>query len=773
MNPSGPIYGLLLCLFLWLCPCLLRAEVVVDLREVSSTSSIDLQHDWVYVSMRLLSPEAALHTPGERVNLPHLWPAGAVEKPGFGYATYATRLLLPPGSSGWGLTVPDAYSSYFLFANGKLIAANGRPDSIKENYTPLWFTSTVPLPVADTIDLVWQVANFDHSKGGLYRAPTLGKYADLQLIQKHNNALDLIMSGSMLMGGLFFLGLFIFGRYDKAMLFFALFCLVYSYRPMGSRWYAVQQLIPNFDWHVALRLEYFTLYTAIGLFTAYTLFLYPRDVWRWLAYFFIGFNGLLALGVLVLPPYYYTQTLVPFLVTGLIMIVYSAFVYAKAWYHGRVGSAFAFISTLVIMAVLAVVNLEYFDVIIPTGPALFTGYALFLFLQSLVLAFRFADALNKARKEAMLGLQAKTDFLSTMSHEIRTPLNGVIGMTHLLLQSKPDASQQEQLEVMLHSSHNLLSIVNDILDYSKIEAGKVQMLPETVQLEQLCGRTISGLKPLADEKGLALHFILAPDTPAFVVLDPTRLTQILMNLLHNAIKFTQNGQVQLEVHTVKGEGSQILLQFSVRDTGIGIASDKLERIFERFTQADSSTSRMFGGTGLGLAIARRLTELQGGKLQVESEPGKGTHFWFVLPVEVAEVSPNTLATDESGHPGWANLRKVLLVDDHALNRKVARAFLERWELRVEEAGNGAEALEVLAASQDFDLILMDLHMPVMDGYEASRRIRASGNQIPILALTASLPKEVEHLAFQVGVNSVVVKPFHPNDLYQQVKRLLS
>ena len=390
----------------------------------------------------------------------------------------------------------------------------------------------------------------------------------------------------------------------------------------------------------------------------------------------------------------------------------------------------------------------------------------------MVLAFRFADALNKARKEAMLGLQAKTDFLSTMSHEIRTPLNGVIGMTHLLLQSKPEASQQEQLEVMLHSSHNLLSIVNDILDYSKIEAGKVQIEKDVVPLRQLCERIVSGLRPLAVEKGLDLILEMPAEVPAFVEVDPTRLTQILMNLLHNAIKFTSKGEVRLQVDMT--DASPVtLFRFAVRDTGMGIEADKLERIFERFTQADSSTSRKFGGTGLGLAIARRLTELQGGKLQVESEPGKGTHFWFALPLDIAKVPADVVPTDESGHPGWSYKHKVLLVDDHALNRKVARAFLERWELQVLEATQGADALDVFGKNSDISLILMDLHMPILDGYEATRQIRASGSNVPILALTASLPKEVEHQAFQAGVNAVVVKPFHPNDLYQQVKRLLS
>lgn len=748
----------------------------IDLRQTGTDHVVELKGPWLFEWQALRPPVAGSLLRGETLHLPHLWKEhNYLDGSGrpFGYATYATRLVLPQGSKDWGLTIPDAYSSYRLYANGQLIASNGTPDTSKSTYTPKWFTSTVALPAADTIDLVMHVANFDHSKGGLYRAPSWGKYAALAQTQKHNNALDLVMSGAMLMGGLFFLGLFWFQRQDKAMLLFALFCVVYSYRPMGSRWYAIQQALPGLDWHLALRLEYFTLYTAIGLFTAYTLFLYPRDVYRWLVYFFMGFNGLLAVGVLVLPPFYYTQTLVPFLIAGLVMIVYSSFVYARAWYLGRVGSAFAFWSTIVIMAVLAGVNLEYFDVVLPTGPALFVGYALFLFLQSLVLAFRFADVLHRARKEAMLGLQAKTDFLSTMSHEIRTPLNAVIGMTHLLLRSEPRPSQKEQLEVMLSSSHNLLTIVNDILDYNKIEAGKIEIEKVPVSLSKLCHTILASLRPLADDKGLELRSDIPAELPAFVMADPTRLTQILTNLVHNALKFTAEGAVVLKIGLRAQQENQIELCFEVQDTGIGIPPDKLQRIFERFTQADSSTSRQYGGTGLGLAIARKLVEMQGGNLEVKSEVGIGTTFGFSLNFEITSLQMAQEENPEEGIFGAPGKFGVLLVDDNSMNRRVARAFLERWGLRVEEATNGLEAIEKLdlLASQ-IDLLLMDLHMPVMDGYLATEKLRAKGIRIPILALTASLPKEVEHQAYKAGVDGVVVKPFHPNDLYQQLHRHL-
>lgn len=753
----------------------LYASVVLNVRHLKPGETTELTAPWQFYWQRFMPVDTVGVEFGEKVNMPHLWSAhGWVDGQGrpFGYATYTAQLLLPPGSAGWGLTVPDAYSSYRLYANGQLIAANGRPDSSKAAYEPRWFTSTVRLPQADTVYLVMHVANFDHSKGGVYRAPSLGPYEVLSQIQKHNNALDLIMSGAMLMGGLFFLGLFWFQRQDKAMLLFALFCLVYSYRPMGSRWYAVQQMLPWLDWHTALRLEYFTLYTAIGLFTAYTRFLYPRDVHRWLVHFFMAFNGLLALGVLFLSPYYYTQTLVPFLVVGLIMIVYSSVVYARAWYLGRVGSAFAFWSTIVIMAVLAGVNLEYFDLVLPTGPALFVGYTLFLFLQSLVLAFRFAEVLNKARKEAMLGLQAKTDFLSTMSHEIRTPLNAVIGMTHLLLRSEPRESQKEQLEVMLSSSHNLLTIVNDILDYSKIEAGKIEIERVPVSLSKLCNTILASLRPLASDKGLTLRFDASVDLPAFVMADPTRLTQVITNLVHNALKFTAEGEVCLKIVLLKRANEVVLLRFEVCDTGIGIAADKLQRIFERFTQADSSTSRQYGGTGLGLAIARNLVALQGGELTVESSLGEGTTFAFELQFPVSSLAVAREENPEEGIFGATGRYAVLLVDDNGMNRRVARAFLERWGLKVEEAENGLEALEKLQPGHAFDLVLMDLHMPELDGYEATRRLRAQGERLPVLALTASLPKEVEHEAYHAGVDGVVVKPFHPNDLYQHLHRFL-
>jgi signal transduction histidine kinase/ActR/RegA family two-component response regulator len=437
-----------------------------------------------------------------------------------------------------------------------------------------------------------------------------------------------------------------------------------------------------------------------------------------------------------------------------------------------------------LLVVMLLINLEYFQLIVPVYLLMFLGYVGFLFFQSIVLAFRFASILDEARREAMQGLRAKTEFLSTMSHEIRTPLNAVIGMTHLLLKSKPRPDQEEQLGVLLFSARNLLSIVNDILDYNKIEAGKITLEEIPIDFGLICRNIAYGLESQATEKGVQLRFLPDPQLQRKLIADPTRLTQVISNLLQNAIKFTKTGWVELRFKVLEHSEQSCLLLLEVEDTGIGIPPEKTQLIFERFTQADSSTSRSFGGTGLGLSIARRIIELYQGKLQVSSEVDKGSVFYFEIRLPISEMGVEqslgldvlSTAMEDEQQPDLLKGVSLLLVEDNPLNVKVAVAFLKRWGAEVEVAVNGQEALTKLDATRH-QCVLMDLHMPVMDGYEATKRLRERGETLPIIALTASLPKEVEHDAYSAGLDAIVVKPFNPDELketiWRQLKRIQS
>lgn len=763
----------------------LRAhDAVIDLRQSKPhEKTVSLTGHWHMYWQQLLEPTALPAAGGVLVDFPKKWTEtniDGIKLPAIGYATYEVLVLLPAGHTGLGLDMPDVYTSYRLFVNGVMLQANGRPGTSYESTEPFWLGRTLPLPDGvDSLHLVLQIANFHHSKGGPYKEIYIGDYEKLKNNRKRDSALDLVMSGALLMGGLFFFGLYLFGKYDKAMLFFSLYCITYSYRPVGSRLYVLHDMFPELSWNVAVRLEYFTLFVSLGFFALYTLFLYPKDLNKrlitGLAYSCLA----LASTTLFLPPYWFTLALNPFLLLMFAVVAYTTWVYFRARKNHRIGSGYALASTVVIMMVMLLINLEYFQLLLPASIVLFIGYFLFLFLQSLVLAFRFANILDQARQQALIGLRVKSEFLSTMSHEIRTPLNAVIGMTHLLLKSNPREDQEEQLGVLLFSARNLLSIVNDILDYNKIEEGKISFESIPVDMGLICRNITMGLRTQADEKGIALRLTIDPEIKNKVLTDPTRMTQVISNLVHNAVKFTKVGGVNLRLLLQSANNGQYELKVEVEDTGIGIPADKLSVIFDRFTQADSSTSRSFGGTGLGLSIAKRILEMKNSALRVSSEVDKGTLFWFSISLPVADEPVEEITSkglpakeliDDSKEQLLRNAQ-ILLVEDNLLNVKVATSFLQRWGAQVDVALNGQEALEKLDTSKHH-LVLMDLHMPVMDGYEATQKLRERGETLPIIALTASLAKEIEGDAYKAGLDAIIVKPFNPDELRETIWRQL-
>jgi signal transduction histidine kinase len=389
---------------------------------------------------------------------------------------------------------------------------------------------------------------------------------------------------------------------------------------------------------------------------------------------------------------------------------------------------------------------------------------------------KFQKELINAKELAEQGKRIKENFLANMSHEIRTPINGIIGLVHLLRETGLTEGQEGLVNLLDISSQSLLGVINDILDISKIEAGKFKIVRSEVDIVRLTQSVIDILRFRADEKGIALDLQIAPDVPRFIIADSLRLNQILMNLISNGIKFTNKGSVSLILKVNEAKDDTAELQFTVKDTGIGIPESKLSRVFESFEQADDNTAKQYGGTGLGLSIVQKLAELKGGRLSVDSKEGEGSEFSFInwyqvvagnASREIAKVKPSDL-------PKMQDV-SILLAEDNLVNQFMIKKLLSGWDIKVDAVDDGSKVFPQMAA-HSYDLIIMDTHMPVMGGYETTRKIReaeaGSKTHIPIISLSAAVLEEEQTAALEAGVDDVLSKPFDPIVLYEKIERLV-
>lgn len=743
---------------------------IADLRglDFQKSDPIALDGYWKFYPDHFIGEKELQTTNPDSISLisvPLLWSkTGRSSK---GYGTYELKII-SDSINQLGIRVQDIYSAYSLYINGKYFPAKSIAGAAEDAESPYREVKVFGLDQVDgdTATIRLQVSNFIHSKGGIGSSVIIGIHDQLVTKKSRQDLFDGFLAGCLVMAAVFFLGLYFFGRREKVALYFALFCFAYAYRIVGWGNYLFHDVV-ELPYSISIRMEYASFYLCGFFFANYIRNLFPSETPKVIVRSFGDFSLLWA-GLTLLPVYIFTQLNIAFLIAMLAGIAVISVIYIRATLNKRIGANYSVVSTFGLFLIFGSKTMNYFNLL--DEPVFLTaiGQLVFFLFQSLILIERFSMSWKEAKDKAEEAARSKSDFLSVMSHEIRTPLNAVIGTTYHLIEESPRKDQLVQLKNLKLSSENLLSLINNILDFSKIDAGKVEFEQNHIKLKEYTQRTLELFKIPAENKGLSLQFRYDDQLPEIVILDKLRLNQILSNLITNAIKFTDSGYVRLKITHDYTNNSRSGVRFSVEDTGIGIEESMQESIFEAFQQAYSSTTRKYGGTGLGLSITRKLVEMMGGKLEISSKLGYGAKFIFTLNFPIGDPAKIKSQTDNT-----FDLKglKILLVEDNEMNVMVATNILKKWNVEIDLAENGLIAVEK-AEKTAYDCILMDLQMPEMDGYEATRQIRAMGFKKPIIALTASAMLDKTTKMAEVGLDGAVTKPFNPKDLFQAITEKL-